>query len=264
MKKQSTLKIIRLIKLTLAVSALIQTSGCFVATQSLNHGKLLNPGERLITTGYGWKYSAKYNSHHDDITTNRDIIDSTRMGWLNLIFDYRIGILRKYPFGRGLELGYHLEYAQRKEKGEIVPYNLPLLEIDTRFGLPDFTLHKSIFHHNVNAGWDIGQWVDNGWFLGYAAGWEFNIVMPYISLRYFSTATDLFSREDSSPDSAFIKHERTRGVRLCGGASLKMPVNHNFIPEYITPEVSLIFPNFNKHQPVGFSFTLGISWIPGY
>jgi hypothetical protein len=264
MKKQSVLKIIHLTKLTMAVSVLIQTSGCLVATQSLNHGKLLNPGERLITTGYGWKHSAKYfSTYHHDSTANIDIIDSTRMGWLNFIFDYRIGILRKYPFGRGLEIGYHLEYAQRKEREKIVPFSPPLLEIDTRFGLPDFTLHKSIFHHNVNAGWDVGQWVDNGWFLGYAAGWEFNMTIPYISLRYFSTATDLINRGDLS-ENTFTKHEKTRGVRLCGGISLKMPANHNFIPEYITPEVSLIFPNFNKTQPIGFSFTLGIRWIPGY
>jgi hypothetical protein len=254
-------------------------SECFVTTHSFNHGKLLNPGERLITTGFGWKYSARYikESHYDFDSLGRykqiDYYDSTRFGWFNFAVDYRVGVLRKYPFGKGLETGFHVESAMRgnqyigpTKKGTTPEmYYSPLLELDTRFGLPDITLNNGIFHHNVSWGWIVGQWVDNGWFWGYAMGLEFQKLILFSSFRYAMTPTDKFYDAVAvDSDQFFKKHDRTHGVRILCGTSIKLPFNESALPEYITPEFSLMFPNFNHVQPVGFSFSIGIRWMPKF
>jgi hypothetical protein len=270
------------------VVLLFLLQGCFIGTHSFNNGKLLNPGERLITTGYGWKYSARYFEKERDTYVTSKLLDidsssnyysstkyydSTRFGWFNFAIDYRIGVLRKYPFGRGLETGFHLEGAfrgnqrivyERQKKTYIEFFNPPLLEIDTRLGFADITLNNGIFHHNANWGWTIGQWIDNGWFWGYTAGVEFNKTILYSSLRYFITATDKLNRSDVFEDRYFKDHKRTHGLRLTCGSTFKLHLNSSALPEYITPEFSLIFPNFNRVQPVGFSFSIGISWMPGF
>ncbi len=294
---------------------LLALPGCLITTQSFNHGKLLNPGERIMTSGFGWRYSSRYllqqTGDSEIDSTGAQIFetfrDSTRVGWLTYTYDYRVGVLRKYPFGRGLETGFHMEMGfrmnRRKDingyyeyldrqchdtvyvKGndtvsyqtcsvseKFVPtdtvttkepefYGPPVLEIDTRFGLPDITMRKSIFHHNVNVGWIVGYWVDNGWFAGYAAGWEFTHFIPYLSTRLFLSATDAL--DESINTNFFTKHERTWGGRLSGGVSCRLPSNFSVIPEFITPELSLTFPNYSTGQRVGFNASLGIRWMLG-
>ena len=101
-----------------ALLPLFALGGCLITTQSYNHGKLLNPGERMMTQGFGWRYSSRYLPHEmwEDsagLPWLRTVRDSTRFGWCAYTFDYRVGVLRKYPFGKGLETGFHLEMAFR-------------------------------------------------------------------------------------------------------------------------------------------------------
>lgn len=240
--------------------------GCLITTQSFNHGKLLNPGERIMTHAVGGRRSSPlpkttYGSVADstETTVTRD---SNRYNWTTYTFDYRVGVLRKYPFGKGLETGFHFEAAFRgSPKTEIKPYAPPVLEFDTRFGLPDIIVNNSIFHHNVNAGWIVGYWVDNGWFAGYAAGWEFEHIIPYLSSRIFITATDAFSKPVM--DDFFTKHDRKWGARLNAGVSYKLPYNYSILPELISPEVSFAFPHYSTGQHVGVNASIGIRWMLG-
>lgn len=276
----------KLVPYFLPLLMLFLLPGCYIGTHSFNNGKLLNPGERLITAGVGWKYSARFFKRERDtlITIPRygsdplfrdssmKYYDQTRFGWCNFSIDYRIGVLRKYPFGKGLETGFHLEgafrgnqhhyYGTKKTDPEFLCP--PLLEIDTRLGFSDVTFKKAIYHHNVSLGWTIGQWIDNGWFFGYTAGLEVERVIFYGSFRYFITATDKLDEDVALKGNYFKDHMRKQGIRLSCGSSLKIPANSSVVPEYITPEFSLIFPNFNRVQPAGFSFSLGLSWLPGF
>jgi hypothetical protein len=189
--------------------------------------------------------------------------DSTRFNWVTYTLDYRVGVLRKYPFGKGLETGFHVETVVRRAGSkEYEFFSPPTLEIDTRFGLPDIVIRKSIFHHNVNFGWIVGYWVDNGWFIGYAAGWEFIHFIPYLSTRLFITATDAI---DKSLDDKnyFSEHDRKWGARLTGGFSWKLPFNYSLLPEYLSPEISVAFPYFSTGQKAGISGSLGIRWLMG-
>lgn len=283
-KLQLVTKIIFEQKYLLLLISLFIHSGCFITTHSYNHGKLLDPGERLITMGVGYKYSTRVSKNERDsiigidtsffnqpITESVLYFDPTRFGWLNFALNYRVGVLRKYPFGKGLETGFIVEAAMRgnqeinydnEKSTEIEFYSPPLLEIDTRLGLPDITIKKGIYHHNVNWGWIIGQWIDNGWFLGYAAGINLEYAIVYCSFRYHIMGTDKLY--DDFDDDFFRKHNRKHGIRIQLGSSFKLRINESILPEYITPEFSLMFPNYTHVQPVGFSFSVGISWKPGF
>jgi hypothetical protein len=248
--------------------AVLLLPGCLITTQSFNHGRLLNPGERIMTHAVGGRRSsplARPDYYYDDsaghsrLETTRD---STRYNWTTYTFDYRVGVLRKYPFGKGLETGFHVEAAFRGLPGANFKfYGPPVLEFDTRFGLPDIIVGNSIFHHNVNAGWMVGYWVDNGWFAGYAAGWEFEHFIPYLSARVFLTATDALTKPIMS--DFFTQHDRTWGGRITAGVSYKLPYNYSIIPEIISPEVSFTFPNYSTGQHVGVNAAVGIRWMLG-
>jgi hypothetical protein len=260
--------------------------GCLISTQSFNHGKLLNPGERLFSAGFGWKYASRYfyqDTWYDSLNNKEiPIFDTARYNWAAFVIDYRSGVLRKYPFGRGLEIGYHLETALRMKRViekryscdedcrvaydtsyESELHSPPLLEIETRFGFPDRTLEKCIFHHNLCLGWITGQYVDNGWFAGYAAGWEFWRIIPYVNIKLFCTATDKMNEAWWDDSTFFKQHDRKFVMRISGGTSFILPYNHTLLPEFISPEVSLMFPNFSIGQPVGVSFSTGIRWMLG-
>jgi len=245
----------------------------------------------MFSLGGGWKKSTRYFRSYTNVydsainKTKRIDTDSSSLNWLNIVLDYRAGVLRKYPFGKGLEIGYHMESAFRwhtkidsslnfdpndgtlKQEYDTTGYpegfSPPLLEIETRFGFPDYTLSRCIFHHNMSLGWITGQYVDNGWFAGYSAGWEFSRCIPFVSTKLMLTGTDKLNSSLTSDLTFFNKHERTFVGRVSGGASLLLPSNYSFIPEYITPELSIMYPNFSHAQPLGVSFSVGIRWLLG-
>ena len=249
------------------ITVILLAPGCLITTQSFNHGRLLNPGERLLTHGIGGRRSSPAMPHEErydsaGTTTTRRVGDSTRYNWGTYTFDYRVGILRKYPFGKGLETGFHCEVALRgNPANNVEAYGPPVLEFDTRFGLPELTLGKGIYHHNVNAGWIVGYWVDNGWFAGYAAGWEFDRFIPYASSRLLLTATDAF--DQPIMDDFFKKHHRSWVGRLNFGVTCKLPYNFSVLPDMLSPEISFTFPNYATGQEVGVNAAIGIRWMLG-
>lgn len=248
--------------------------GCHITTGSFNHGKLLNPGERIATYAVGGRYAStpiKQWEWDDSLWQDVYKYDSTRYYWTTFCYNYRVGILRKYPFGRGLEAGFHLETGYRMER-EVSEYDTlsypefytpPLLEVDTRFGLPDFIIRKGILHHNVSAGWLVGYWVDNGWFIGYNAGWEFEKMIPYAGIRFYLSPTDA-QTSDPTDEDFFTRHDRHFGMRLTTGTSIMLPSNFSLLPDYIAPEISMAFPEFSPGQNVGISWAIGVRWKVGW
>lgn len=256
-------------------------TGCFFTSQSYNHGKLLNPGESLITLGVGLKtfprmnkaVSSDDNYYYNDTSSTPIEVDSALYRWVTLCIDYRLGFLAKYPFGKGMEIGCHIEqmlasitgvYQEKKHREAYPPTN----EITCRFGFKDITLRKSIFHHNIALGWIIGLWIDNGWLAEYATGWEFEKVIPYISVRSFLKPTDALKKMDegisvNEQDDSFWQHDFKLNFRVAGGASVKLPERIVFLPDYISPEVSLTFPNSSFSKRCSFSMSIGMRWLNG-
>ncbi len=248
---------------------------CNFTSQSYNHGKLLNPGDAMATIGAGGYFRHKDEGLHY-YQDPYEKADSSAKHWWSLCIGYRLGVHDKVPFGNGIEFGFQVEGAMRVStyrylSGDYVIFESrelefdmpPALEFDVRMGFNSITLKKSIYHHNCSIGWIVGYWVDNGWFAGYAGGWEFKKIMPYGNIRFLLTATDAIESDISvGSDNFFTTHDQRLNVRLAGGMAWrikKMPI----LPDYISPEVSFIFPEFSYKSEIGFTYHIGFRWTNG-
>jgi hypothetical protein len=245
-------------------------AGCNFTTQSYNYGKLLDPGASMVTVGVGARQFYNVN-WKDSISGNTTInrYDTIVRTLPSICWDYRLGILRKLPFGRGLEIGFHLEgpiqFTPTDSMGKQGEYLGPAaLELDARMGLKDFNLGKGIFHHNVCLGWTIGAWIDNGWYAEYAAGWEYKWLTPYVDLRAELLATDPTS-DDSLFQSytPFLHEKRSWTTRTAAGVSIKLPHLFFLFPSFISPELSFICPHYSGMSQYGLTYHIGLRWLNG-
>jgi hypothetical protein len=242
--------------------------GCNFATHSYNNGRLLDPGETMTTLSAGGR---SFYTYREDTTITYDYnrmgystgdtiitpVDTTYFQNLSFAFDYRLGVLSKNPFGKGLEVGFLIELPVQysRDMGAI-----PLLQFDGRFGLPDVSLQKSVYHHNASVGWIMGQWVDNSWFIEYAGGFEYRTITPYFNGRVTRVGTDQSASGKAFGDNDFLTFKKTAwNVRLCTGVSFKLPVIR-FLPDYIVPEIALFFPMVKFKVP-GVSWHIGMRWL---
>jgi hypothetical protein len=211
--------------------------------------------------------------YHIDSNYYYDYYDSTKfiptdtISYMTPIgaLDYRLGVLAQRPFGKGLEIGFLFEFPI-SEEGE--SWRALLLQYDARLGLPMVPLTKSIYHHNIDIGWVVGEWVDNGWFLEYAGGFEKGNVTPYCNVRITRTATDVMFKAIHDYSYGFgsekflTYHNKGWNLRTCAGASLKLsrlPV----LPDFIVPEVTFFYPN-GSLKTAGFSWHIGARWLNGF
>lgn len=245
-------------------------AGCNFTTQSYNYGKLLDPGASMVTVGVGARqfYKVKWSDSVAGSTiVNRN--DTTVYTGPSLCWDYRLGVLRKLPFGQGLEIGFHLEgpiqFTPTDSMGKQGEYMGPAaLELDARMGLKDVNVGKGIFHHNVCLGWTIGAWIDNGWYAEYAAGWEYKWLTPYVDLRAELLATDPTS-DDSLFESytPFLHEKRSWTTRTAAGVSIKLPHLFFLFPSFISPELSFICPHYSGMSQYGLTYHVGLRWLNG-
>jgi hypothetical protein len=245
-------------------------TGCNFTSQSYNYGKLLDPGATLLSIGAGVRqfYKVKWA---DTILDNTPAYakDTTVYNSLSWCLDYRLGILRKLPFGQGLEIGFHLEGpVQYNPTDSIAKNGLYLgpmaLELDCRVGMKDFTLGKGIFHHNVGLGWTVGEWIDNGWYAEYAAGWEYNWLTPYVDFRAEWAATDPTSVDSLTESYTPFKYERRYWTtRTAAGVAIRLPHIIFLLPDFISPELSVIYPHYSGISHYGITYHIGLRWLNG-
>ncbi len=253
-----------------AVPALsLLLASCNFTTQSYNMGKLLNPGESISTLGVGrqpW-YTVTDSSYEAFVDSGNGLYDAGQRSvklrkpapqeW-SYCYDYRLGILDKYPFGKGLEFGFHLEAPVPTDGGGSL-----LLEVDLRSGLPPAVTKNAVFHHDIGLGWTVGMWVDNGWFAEYAAGLEYKHLIPYANIRVLCTPTDVTGENFNFAGDILTTHSQWWNIRQCLGCAIKIP-RLPVLPDYVVPEVTLGYPNYNRLQPVGFTYHIGLRWLNGF
>jgi len=272
---------IKTLYFTFLILLLILFAKCNFTSQSYNTGKLLNPGETLVSVGIGARefYSI---ARHDSATSYRlysyndsltfympdsfsSKFETIRKQGYSLCLDYRLGVLRTLPFGKGLEIGFHLEGPyQLNAKNVSLEYMGPvLLEFDGRFGFKDNPIGEGLLHHNLGIGWTIGPWIDNGWYAEYAAGWEYQWVIPYANFRAEWLATD-FSSIDSLTESysPYNYEKRSWTTRTAIGISMRIP--HWWItPDFIVPEIAVIYPHYSAVSHYGIAYHIALRWLNG-
>ncbi len=262
------------IKSLLALLPLFFLTSCYYSAHSYNHGKLLDPGNSMFTFGVGGTSQSIVN---EDAYTSYEYFESvdgvdvtadsnlTSTIWRSLALNYQLGVHDKYPFGGGIEIGILFEgqYYRSNADGGVRSDILPSLDFNTRLGFKDVVTEKSIFQHNIELGWTTGMWLDNGFFVGYAAGWEFEWMIPYCGVRAVLMPTNLLKNEYLPGEDEFWAYSNRKfNLRLAMGVSLKF-TKRKFIPDYITPEFTLTGPNGSPHERVNGHFHLGFRWTNG-
>ncbi len=262
---------------------LILTS-CYYTSQSYNHGKLLDPGDVIFTGGVGlspqkvkveseqYIYEEYYDEYYDtsyEILTYKELPPTyeTKM-CRSFGLNFQLGVHDKLPFGGGIEVGLMFEasyfvtednYGERTLSSNI----LPALDFNARLGFRDKVLSRSLYQHNLELGWITGMWLDNGWFLGYSGGWEFDKIIPYLGIRAIILPTNLVEHKEwMGSDNFFKKHDQKFNVRGSAGISFKLK-RVRVLPDYITPEITVTGPHGAPFSPVSTNFHVGFRWTNG-
>ena len=138
-----------------------------------------------------------------------------------------------------------------------------VLEFDSRFGFNDFCVGKGLLHHNIALGWGIGEWIDNGWFAEYAAGWEYKWILPYANVRVELLPTDP-TQEDSLTESytPFKYEKRSWTTRTALGISMCLP-HWGIMPDFVVPEITAIYPHYSAISHYGITYHIGFRWLNG-
>jgi len=238
----------------------------------------------MFTLGVGGSFQSVvkepvYDYNYTDNSYESTIIDSggylTSELWRSIAFNYQLGVHDRYPFGGGVEIGITFEgqYYRGGQNNSAKSDILPSLDFNTRLGFKDVVTKKSIYQHNLEMGWTTGLWLDNGWFIGYTGGWEQKWMIPYLGLRAIIMPTNILTiNDDNSLESSeyispghedFWKYSDQKfNLRLAMGVSLKFS-KRKFIPDYITPELSITGPNASPNEPVNAHFHVGFRWTNG-
>ena len=259
----------RLLKILSLIVIPLFFTGCYYTSQSYNNGKLLDPGDSKFTGGVGVAYQQIPKEQERDsagkvIPIPQNLQQKTL--WRQFAINYQLGVEDKYPFGGGAEIGIHFEYqlykeagiyGKRKSKSNI----MPCVDFNTRLGFKDYVKDDFIYQHNLELGWTTGLWVNNGWFIGYAGGWEFRKIIPYYGVRfvYLPSKVD-FSKITNS--NFWDRRKQKMNVRVVTGATFKLK-KMPLLPDLISPEFSMVGPHASPKQKYNIFFHVGFSWTNG-
>lgn len=257
----------------LAFAAFLLT-GCLYTTHHFNSGRLLEPGKTAVTFGLGREklYSegcpdGYYRSHdayqvtrcypesrfsESDTATVAPVIESQTIPKFSL--SYRLGVRGPWGPFTGVEMGWLIE----------APTNPGTVEFDLKLGLPMAKKFKA--QHSLSAGWGVGMWADNSYFVEYAASRNLGAHALYGSYRFTYLATQPGDLDSSFNTWKFTSHRRTIHQAALG-LYVKMP-DWVIIPDYFTPQVNFTFPVVSpfvtiasdRLEPVLVNFNLGFGW----
>ncbi|HKP97908.1 MAG TPA: hypothetical protein VJ385_19385 [Fibrobacteria bacterium] len=260
-------------------------TGCLYSTHHFNTGRLLEPGRSSFTLGAGSSKTVSYGcpedrtaySYRDSTRTVRCVsvepgtMDTSKgqsvftpkfldqeissSSSINGSLGYRLGVHGRLGPLTGMEIGLHLESPTNPVTGEF----------DLKLGLPAPVDRP--YHHSLSAGWGIGAWADNSWFLEYAASRAYgasDLFFNYRATYLASQFADLREAEDTRhfDSRRRLIHQAALGFKciLPEGAVL---------PDFIAPEAVLTYPL----APAGYKaipdfalddrvwgFNLGLGW----
>lgn len=255
-------------------------TGCLYTTHHFNSGRILDPGQTAVTFGYGrsriyeqgcpdgWNrpFGDSDRTHceryieTDPFISVRDSVmirqRVTSQAIPKFSLGYRLGV--RGPWGplAGVEMGWHLEAVT----------NPGTIEFDLKFGLP--LPHRLVakHHHSVSAGWGVGNWADNSWFLEYAASRDLGRHSVYGNYRYTWLATQAPEINESADNWKF-ESRMGHAHQAALGFYLRLP-DIFLVPDYVTPQANITFPvkapfvevDPELMDPMLLNYNLGFGW----
>jgi hypothetical protein len=268
-------------------------AGCLYTGQHFNDGRLLSPGNTSVTLGagmyrhfeygcpelpqitvfdgagtpYGYDFkdstglhcvqsrgirdtSGVYTYHNDTVAPR---LASAPLPKASL--GYRLGVAGRLGPFPGADIGLRLEAPTNPVSGEF----------DLRLGLP--APGDIAWRHSLSAGWIIGVWADNSWFLEYAWSHDWGPTAVFANYRATLLATQFADLGDAEDSRRFASRRR-----LIHQASLGWMWNLPAVPalpDFLAPEATLTYPLAPEgDKPIPdryldehvFEFSLGIGW----
>lgn len=190
-------------------------------------------------------YERQSNSFEPRIDTDRE---------LHVALNWKLGVLG--PFGpfTGMQVGMQMEAA-----------TAPVTqEFHVAIGLPG---SDSTVAHSLAAGWGVGMWTDNSWFLQYAASRRFGVCRVFGSVR--GTLQPSVNAMDI--DEGRLRSDRSWDFQVATGA--KIPLGQAVVlPDWVGLGATLDlahsgYPSFDTEdlrQESGFglawAFSMGWNW----
>lgn len=264
----------RNVKFLLLLLPLLQ--GCFFTTSSsFNNGTLVRPGNAKATVGFGRHVAQLYRSESPVNSWNSYLAtdgyyysfkkdDSTfhqkSVLLKSVVFDFQLGIASKFPFGNGLNIGLHREMPGYSIGKRLASY--PTSELFIKCGLPIQAKSRFNYNQNIVMGWQRGLYVDNGFFVEYAGGFEtIKRKIPYFNVRMGFTPTDPLEKgktiEDIGLDSTFFTYKNKRFFgRVAAGNTFVFKRKRAIVPE-INTEAALHIIHKKSIYP---TFQVGFTW----
>lgn len=170
--------------LAAALLLALPPSGCLYSTHNFATGALQPAGRSQATLGLGrqtlWRCSDPDTLAGGQRACNADGSGGERVDRSEVpkgSLEYRLGIRDAWGPFPGLEMKWHLE----------MPTNPATMEFSLSLGLPA----PASFRHSLGAGWGIGAWADNTFFLEYAISRKFGIPLLFSNLRATWLATQI-------------------------------------------------------------------------
>ena len=236
-------------------------SGCLYSVHHFNTGETLGAGKSEATLGAGrqplWSCSpAPPDTGSVRLACNEDGSGTEKVSESFLFkgsVDYRLGIKNNLGPFPGVELEWHVEG----------PSNPATMEFGLNLGLPSPTS----FRHKLGAGWGIGAWADNSFYLEYALSKNWGRTLAFGNARVTWLATqigDVMSQNFADPLPS-----RQRLVLQSGlGLRFRLP-NWKVVPDFVIPQVNLTWPQVPSGDqsfrgqdipPLQWDANLGLGW----
>jgi hypothetical protein len=205
-----------------------------------NTGVLMPAGRSQTTLGVGRQPQFTCAHYHTDSTVAEHACDENDSGVERVrksdifkgSFDYRLGLKDKWGPFPGAELEWHVE----------APTSPVTMEFAMNLALPTGNPAPTAasFHHKLGAGWGIGAWADNSFFLEYAASKSVGPPLFFSNLRgtYLATQIGDVLRDDFSKP---LPSHRVLVFQAGGGIFLRLP-DWPVAPDFLIPQVIVTLP----------------------
>jgi hypothetical protein len=242
------------LKLISAAIIMLILSGCLTSSHHFRSGKTIESGEAHVNYGFSIRKAPLCESSDG----NENCREWTEVTAPNLSRGFRLGVRDSWGPFTGVDAGYQLEVG--------------VLEFDMRLGLPHLMINGVQLYHSLGAGWAIGSFPDNSYFLDYVISRELKQVSLFLNTRQARLATQLYELEFKAKEqeSGSVFKSNPRWLQQYGGGvkfysrqkTWIIPDAFHLTYLMTAPEMSVLGTPIKDDSPWKFAghLNFGIGW----